>query len=241
MARALRDAGQRLAAASGLLGSLSYEGVLARGFALVRDEAGRLVPSAVRARAEAALEIQFQDGRVPTLVARGRTPKQARPIGLRPASRAAAVIPEHRSPIERLLWVMARLRDPERGCPWDLEQDFATIAPYTIEEAYEVADAIARDDLEHLEGELGDLLLQVVYHAQMAKEAGLFDFDDVAATIADKMVRRHPHVFGDGDGRDAEAQSRAWEAAKAREREAKAGGRASATACSTTCRWRCRR
>jgi nucleoside triphosphate diphosphatase len=132
---------------------------------------------------------------------------------------------EHRSPIERLLFVMARLRDPERGCPWDLEQDFSTIAPYTIEEAYEVADAIARGDLEHLEGELGDLLLQVVYHAQMAKEAGLFDFDDVAATIADKMVRRHPHVFGAATVESAEAQSHAWEATKAREREARAGGR----------------
>jgi nucleoside triphosphate diphosphatase len=132
---------------------------------------------------------------------------------------------EHRSPIERLLFVMAKLRDPERGCPWDLEQDFSTIAPYTIEEAYEVADAIARDDLEQLEGELGDLLLQVVYHAQMAKEAGLFDFDDVALTIADKMVRRHPHVFATARIESAEAQSRAWEATKAREREARAGDR----------------
>ncbi|HZA67311.1 MAG TPA: nucleoside triphosphate pyrophosphohydrolase [Geminicoccaceae bacterium] len=132
---------------------------------------------------------------------------------------------EHRSPVERLLWVMARLRDPERGCPWDLEQDFSTIAPYTIEEAYEVADAIARDDLDHLEGELGDLLLQVVYHAQMAKEAGLFDFDAVAATIADKMVRRHPHVFGAATVESAHAQSHAWEATKAREREARPGGR----------------
>jgi nucleoside triphosphate diphosphatase len=134
------------------------------------------------------------------------------------------VIPEHRSPIERLLRVMARLRDPEHGCPWDLEQDFATIAPYTIEEAYEVADAIARDDLEHLEGELGDLLLQVVYHARIAEEAGLFDFDDVAATIADKMMRRHPHVFGAATMESAEAQSHAWEATKAREREARADG-----------------
>jgi ATP diphosphatase len=135
------------------------------------------------------------------------------------------VIPEHRSPIERLLWVMARLRDPEGGCPWDQEQDFSTIAPYTSEEAYEVADAIARGDLEHLEGELGDLLLQVVYHAQMSKEAGLFDFDAVAATIADKMIRRHPHVFGAATVENADAQSHAWEAAKAKEREARAGGR----------------
>lgn len=134
------------------------------------------------------------------------------------------MIPDHGSPIERLLWVMARLRDPDGGCPWDLEQNFSTIAPYTLEEAYEVADAIARDDLDHLEGELGDLLLQVVYHAQMAKEAGLFDFDDVAATIADKMVRRHPHVFGAATIASAEAQSHAWEATKAREREARAAG-----------------
>jgi ATP diphosphatase len=132
------------------------------------------------------------------------------------------VIPKDRPPIERLLWVMARLRDPDGGCPWDLEQDFSTIAPYTIEEAYEVADAIARRDLDHLKDELGDLLLQVVYHAQMAKEAGLFDFNEVAARIADKMIRRHPHVFGTVDVEDARSQSRAWEATKAREREDKA-------------------
>lgn len=132
-------------------------------------------------------------------------------------------MPEDRSPIERLLWVMARLRDPDGGCPWDLEQDFASIAPYTIEEAYEVADAIARGDLEHLKDELGDLLLQVVYHAQMAKEAGLFDFDQIAAAIADKMVRRHPHVFGTAEVEDARTQSHAWEAVKAAERAGKAG------------------
>ena len=125
--------------------------------------------------------------------------------------------------MERLLEVMARLRDPDRGCPWDLEQDFSTIAPYTIEEAYEVADAIARGDLAHLKHELGDLLLQVVYHAQMAKEAGLFDFDQVTAAIADKMIRRHPHVFGTAEVDDARAQSRAWEAVKAAEREGKTG------------------
>src|SRR4029079_392945 len=95
-------------------------------------------------------------------------------------------------PIDRLLAVMARLRDPERGCPWDREQDFATIAPYTIEEAYEVADAIERADMAALKDELGDLLLQVVFHARMAEESGLFGFDEVAAAIADKMVRRHP-------------------------------------------------
>jgi ATP diphosphatase len=115
------------------------------------------------------------------------------------------------SAIERLLEVMARLRDPERGCPWDLEQDFATIAPYTIEEAYEVADAIARGDMADLEDELGDLLLQVVYHAQMAREAGRFDFETVARRIAAKMIRRHPHVFGDAKVADSSAQTRAWE------------------------------
>jgi ATP diphosphatase len=130
---------------------------------------------------------------------------------------------EDQPPIQRLLQVMARLRDPAGGCPWDLEQDFSTIAPYTIEEAYEVADAIARGDLEHLKDELGDLLLQVVYHAQMAKEAGLFDFDQVAAAIADKMIRRHPHVFGSAAVDGARAQSRAWEAVKASERASKAG------------------
>ena len=124
--------------------------------------------------------------------------------------------------IERLLAVMARLRDPEGGCPWDLEQDFATIAPYTIEEAYEVADAIARGDLGDLEDELGDLLLQVVYHAQMAKEAGRFDFETVALRVAAKMIRRHPHVFGVAEVAGAAAQSRAWEDAKAEERATRA-------------------
>jgi MazG family protein len=117
---------------------------------------------------------------------------------------------------------MRRLRDPQGGCPWDLEQSFASIAPYTIEEAYEVADAIARGHMDDLEGELGDLLLQVVYHAQIADEAGLFDFDSVAARIADKMVRRHPHVFGDAEVSGAGAQSRAWEEQKAAERAARA-------------------
>lgn len=125
--------------------------------------------------------------------------------------------------IERLLEVMRRLRDPERGCPWDKEQSFATIAPYTIEEAYEVADAIRREAWEELEGELGDLLLQVVYHAQMAQEAGLFDFETVAHAIADKMIRRHPHVFGEAVVESAQAQRRAWEEVKAAERAAKAG------------------
>ncbi len=123
-------------------------------------------------------------------------------------------------PIDRLLEVMRRLRDPEGGCPWDLEQTFETIAPYTLEEAYEVADAIARGDREALREELGDLLLQVVYHARMAAERGWFDFDDVARTVADKMIRRHPHVFGDARVDSAEAQVRAWEEHKARERAA---------------------
>ncbi len=101
--------------------------------------------------------------------------------------------------LDDLLAIMARLRDPESGCPWDVQQSFATIAPYTIEEAYEVADAIDRKDWHDLRDELGDLLLQVVFHAQMAKEAGLFDFADVAHAISDKMVRRHPHVFGDAE------------------------------------------
>ncbi|MFN7612826.1 MAG: MazG family protein, partial [Alphaproteobacteria bacterium] len=98
---------------------------------------------------------------------------------------------------QALLTIMARLRNPDSGCPWDLEQDFASIAPYTIEEAYEVAEAIRLNDMTSLKEELGDLLLQVVFHAQMAKEAGLFDFEDVAAGIAEKMEQRHPHVFGE--------------------------------------------
>src|SRR5215469_2985537 len=109
-------------------------------------------------------------------------------------------------PMFRLIEIMARLRDPERGCPWDVEQTFATIAPYTIEEAYEVADAIERNDMGELKEELGDLLLQVVYHARMAEEAGAFGFADVARAISDKMVRRHPHVFGEDQVRDAAHQ-----------------------------------
>lgn len=122
--------------------------------------------------------------------------------------------------IARLLAIMARLRDPVGGCPWDLEQDFSTIAPYTVEEAYEVADAIDRHDLPALKDELGDLLLQVVFHAQMAKEQGAFAFCDVVDAICDKMVRRHPHVFGDASFADAEAQTVNWEAIKAAERKA---------------------
>ncbi len=125
----------------------------------------------------------------------------------------------------RLLEIMRRLRDPETGCPWDIEQSFATIAPYTIEEAYEVADAIERGAWEELEGELGDLLLQTVYHTQMGEEAGRFTFDSVANAIGDKMVARHPHVFGD-ENRDksADQQTQDWEKIKAAERAGKAQG-----------------
>jgi tetrapyrrole methylase family protein/MazG family protein/ATP diphosphatase len=133
--------------------------------------------------------------------------------------------PDEGHPIFRLVEIMARLRSPDGGCPWDLEQTFATIAPYTIEEAYEVADAIERGDLGDLEDELGDLLLQVVFHARMAEEAGAFDFADVARAINDKMVRRHPHVFGDVTHRDVAEQVRAWETIKAEERTAKAAAR----------------
>jgi nucleoside triphosphate diphosphatase len=126
-------------------------------------------------------------------------------------------------PLARLLAVMAWLRDRQHGCPWDIDQTFKTIAPYTIEEAYEVADAIERNDMPALKEELGDLLLQVVYHSQMASEAGAFRFEDVAAAIADKMVDRHPHVFGDLKIADADAQTVSWEARKAAERAKKGG------------------
>jgi ATP diphosphatase len=127
--------------------------------------------------------------------------------------------------IDRLLAIMARLRDPARGCPWDIEQTFATIAPYTIEEAYEVADAIDRQAWGELKGELGDLLFQSVYHAQMASEAGHFTFADVVRTVSDKMIARHPHVFGD-ESRDktAEDQTRDWERMKAAERKSERTG-----------------
>lgn len=124
--------------------------------------------------------------------------------------------------IDRLLAVMRRLRDPVRGCPWDVAQSFATIAPYTIEEAYEVADAIAREDWDDLRAELGDLLLQVAYHAQMAAEADRFDFDAVAHGIADKMIERHPHVFGSDTTTDDAALRAVWEERKAQERARKA-------------------
>jgi nucleoside triphosphate diphosphatase len=121
--------------------------------------------------------------------------------------------------LPRLREIMARLRDPQTGCPWDLEQTFATIAPYTIEEAHEVADAIERQAWDELQGELGDLLFQSVYHAQMAEEAGLFDLEDVIRAISDKMLARHPHVFGDASrDKSAEQQTADWEALKAKER-----------------------
>jgi nucleoside triphosphate diphosphatase len=125
--------------------------------------------------------------------------------------------------IDCLLEIMAALRTPGSGCPWDLEQDFATIAPYTIEEAYEVADAVARGDLAHLREELGDLLLQVAFHARMAEEQGAFDFGDVVQAITEKLLRRHPHVFGEARGLSPEAVRQLWEQIKAQEKaEAKA-------------------
>ena len=133
--------------------------------------------------------------------------------------------------IASLLAIMAKLRNPDGGCPWDLAQDFSTIAPYTIEEAYEVADAIDRGDLGDLKDELGDLLLQVVFHAQMAQEQDAFDFGDVVVAICDKMTRRHPHVFGDEERRsNADSQLQHWEALKRAEREAKGDADASALA-----------
>jgi MazG family protein len=127
----------------------------------------------------------------------------------------------------KLLDIMARLRDPDTGCEWDRRQTFATIAPYTIEEAYEVADAIHRGDTEGLKDELGDLLLQVVFHARMAEEAGDFDFDDVAGAISDKLERRHPHIFGEGTATDEASVRRNWEAIKTAEREERHGPGAS--------------
>ncbi|RUZ51630.1 MazG family protein, partial [Mesorhizobium sp. M7A.F.Ca.CA.004.05.2.1] len=127
--------------------------------------------------------------------------------------------------ISRLIEIMAALRAPKTGCPWDIEQDFSTIAPYTIEEAYEVADAIARGDLDDLRDELGDLLLQVVYHAQMAEEAGEFAFPDVVQAITTKMIRRHPHVFGDEKARNAGMAKGMWEEIKAEEKAEKRSAR----------------
>lgn len=128
--------------------------------------------------------------------------------------------PRRIASLEEVLIIMARLRDPQEGCAWDLKQSFDSIVPHTLEEAFEVADAIERRDFDDLRSELGDLLLQVVFHSRMAEEEGLFDFHDVAATLAEKLVRRHPHVFGDTQFESEEAQHAAWEAEKARERAA---------------------
>lgn len=130
-----------------------------------------------------------------------------------------ALVADSAAGLPRLVEIMARLRDPDSGCPWDIEQTFATIAPYTLEEAHEVADAIQREAWEELPGELGDLLLQVVYHSRMAEEVGLFAFADVARAISDKMLARHPHVFGtESRDKSADQQTRDWEALKAAER-----------------------
>jgi ATP diphosphatase len=137
-------------------------------------------------------------------------------------SASDAIVHSPDGTMERLLEIMRRLRHPEKGCPWDIEQDFATIAPYTIEEAYEVADAIEREAWDELRSELGDLLFQSVFHAQMAEEAGHFTFNDVAKAISDKMVSRHPHVFGtEGNDFSADTQVDRWEEVKAAERAAK--------------------
>ncbi|MEO9969545.1 MAG: nucleoside triphosphate pyrophosphohydrolase [Hyphomonadaceae bacterium] len=136
-------------------------------------------------------------------------------------------LPQTKAAFDQLVEIMDRLRDPETGCPWDIKQDFASIAPYTIEEAYEVLDAIQSGNMDDLRDELGDLLLQVVFHSQMAKEAGHFTIEDVARAINEKMIRRHPHVFAGASERDAESQTLAWEAQKAAERalKAKASGK----------------
>lgn len=144
--------------------------------------------------------------------------------GAVPGAGEGSSLPSSGEPWRDLVALMARLRDPVGGCPWDLEQTFATIAPYTIEEAYEVADAIERQDMGELKGELGDLLFQSVFHARMAEEAGHFDINDVVRTLVDKMVDRHPHVFGSVRIADADAQIGAWETMKAAERAKKAAG-----------------
>ncbi len=136
-----------------------------------------------------------------------------------PSDLSQPAVREPDAGVRRLLAIMATLRDRKRGCPWDIEQDFDSIAPYTIEEAYEVAEAIANHDMAELRGELGDLLFQVVYHARMAEEAGAFAWDDVVGAISDKMIRRHPHVFGDESReKTADQQTADWERTKARER-----------------------
>ena len=140
------------------------------------------------------------------------------------------------SQIEKLRDVMEKLRDPQDGCPWDVDQDFSSIAPYTIEEAYEVADAIARDDMGALRDELGDLLFQVVFHARMAEELGHFDFGDVVVSICDKLIRRHPHVFGSDEERAHGHEPGAWERIKAAEGRGVTKARAPWTASQARCR-----
>ena len=164
----------------------------------------------------AGTEIGANNGasRVNPELARFRAPAYPPPM--------PAPVPTAEAELRRLIDIMAALRDPATGCPWDKVQTFNTIAPYTIEEAYEVADAIAQRDFAALPDELGDLLFQVVYHARMAEESGHFAFADVAKSISDKMIRRHPHVFGDAAARDATAQTAAWEAQKSAERAARA-------------------
>ena len=138
-------------------------------------------------------------------------------------------------PIDKLLKIMSELRDPNNGCPWDLEQTFETIAPYTLEEAYEVREAITNSDYISLKDELGDLLLQIVFHSQIADESEIFDFDDVVDGICNKMIERHPHVFGNAKIDTADAQLSSWEAIKAREREKKTKRQTKYFKCS---RWR---
>ena len=186
----------------------------AKGPSFPGQEACFIPPGLSKDPSAAALQTSVRPGRILRLV------PLPSPTILRAIMKT---IPDTIPQIERLLRVMADLRDPKEGCPWDIEQSFETIAPYTIEEAYEVADAIAQQDMPALKEELGDLLLQVVYHARMAEEEKAFDFDAVAQTIADKMIRRHPHVFGDGEVEGAQAQTLAWEDQKAAERAEKSG------------------
>jgi ATP diphosphatase len=149
-------------------------------------------------------------------------------IATAPSREPKAAPSEDLRPMDRLLAIMVRLRDPKAGCPWDLEQDFSTIVPHTIEEAYEVADAIERGDMEGLKGELGDLLFQVVFYAQMAREGGLFSFEEIVRGLNEKMIKRHPHVFAQAEIGSAAAQTEAWEEQKAAERMAEAAARGEA-------------
>ena len=195
---------------------------------------GHVIPRLAAVGGETELEIVFADGEL----AVRRADKRARPRAARGRRAGQPAVSAGERGIDRLLAVMRRLRDPERGCPWDIEQTFATIAPYTIEEAYEVADAIEREDWADLPGELGDLLLQVVYYTQMGAEQGRFDFDAVAHGIADKMIERHPHVFGAEEVAGSAALKTIWEERKAAER-ARQGW--PTPACWPTCRWASRR